>query len=56
MNPKTEYYRTYLKIYAKMIMDAADSGDYVQRLAEGTNLPPFDQALRNHIEQFKGEK
>ncbi|WP_086930234.1 hypothetical protein [Agarilytica rhodophyticola] len=49
------HYRDYLILYADMIAELSRSQKHIQRLVIGKDLSPFEQTLRNHIEQFRKE-
>ncbi len=49
---KEAYYRKQLSNYGLMMIKLAVCDRYIEQLVEDDNLSCFDQAVREHIEQF----
>ena len=54
MEPQTkkDHYRQYLKMYGSIMMDLADSDDYITYLIAGYRLDDFEKSLRAKIEKM----
>lgn len=50
MDSEHDHYRTYLKIYGYLLMQAADDDEFVKSLIAGDDLGSMMKAVRERIE------
>ncbi len=51
--PVHRYYKEQLERLGHQITDLSRNDQYIERLIDGDDLLPFDEALRVFIEQFR---